>query len=337
MVSLKRSATFIENIQTEIAKSLAAATRVRVAVAYWGDGAVERLGIRRLRNRDVKIVCDLRSGACNPDEVKTLRDALGPDNVLKLGRLHAKVWIIDCCAIVGSSNASANGLAQEATEADGLIEANVYVDDKECVSNLSHWFETKVLRFATRITDDDIKAARARWKIQHGTRPPPEQKTVLEALQCDTSSMDGRNVHVYAAQIEELDSKGQAALEEEQRIRNNNNILCWDVTGAPEEKLPTAGAYVIEFDLEKRIPSLTGVWRILQEDQFVTRNGRTLLLCKEAKSIDGLRLGNTKAWVAAVARAIKSKDFVDGGYLREVGEFARNFLLMPRSGGTQLR
>jgi hypothetical protein len=43
----------------------------KIAVAFWGRGAVETLGIDR-RALQVEIICNLDSGACNPAEIEGL-------------------------------------------------------------------------------------------------------------------------------------------------------------------------------------------------------------------------------------------------------------------------
>ena len=99
--------------EREIKNLLSACSRARLAVAYWGSGAVARFGLNAVRKRtvDIEITCDLMSGACNPSEVKKLIKLFGPDRVRTRDRLHAKAWITDVGCVLGSSNASANGLA----------------------------------------------------------------------------------------------------------------------------------------------------------------------------------------------------------------------------------
>lgn len=313
---------FLENPQHEISRHLTEATQIRIAVAYWGKGAAERLGIKKLRNRDIRIVCDLLSGACNPDEVQKLIKVLGADRVRKLGRLHAKAWIIDKRAFVGSSNASSNGLAEDGREADALIEANVLIEDRSFLATIGQWYETTIWKAATAISDNDIKVARARWKIQYGTRPPPQQSTLLGALKADPSVMDGKDVWVYVWPIEDLDKAGKDAHRKEQEIRGNKEIECWDVTDEAERDLPPPGAHIIEFDTHDRIPRLEGIYRILQEDHIARRNGRELLLCKKVKTIDGLRLGNRDTWETSVARAIRTRS--DRRFLGDISKFFRD-------------
>ena len=75
------------------------------AVAYWGKDATKRTGLAEHPNRaEVRVICDLLSGACNPNEIEELT-RIGVQ-VKTLDRLHAKVWISGHDVIVGSANAS---------------------------------------------------------------------------------------------------------------------------------------------------------------------------------------------------------------------------------------
>jgi hypothetical protein len=315
---------FLENPQSQICERLKVGTNIRIAVAYWGKGAIERLGIKELKRRDIKIVCDLLSGACNPDEVQELRDVLGRERVRKLSRLHAKVWIFDNCAVVGSSNASTNGLAQEGCEADGLIEANVLIDDEPRISKISDWYENKVWRFASEITDTDLKTAQRKWKERFKKRPLPEQDTLLKALQANPSAMDGRDVWVCAWPWEDLDKTGKAALRDVQKDRENDNIFCWDVTDYKNANFPPAGSYVIEFDLHSSGSKSLQLSQILQDDPKVSQRGRMLLLRKAVKKIGDLPLGKSAVWAKAIERFKSSRP--GERYLDEVGKFYREFL-----------
>ena len=107
--------------EREIKNLLSTCSRARLAVAYWGSGAVARLGLDAVDTRtvDIEITCDLRSGACNPKEIDKLIKLFGPDRVRTRDGLHAKAWITDAGCVLGSSNASANGLGHEADETHG--------------------------------------------------------------------------------------------------------------------------------------------------------------------------------------------------------------------------
>ena len=97
------------DIQTEVRAIASRTGEVLAAVAYWGSGASDRTALTQHdRPVNVRVICDLLSGACNPAEIEVLRK-LGV-TVKTLDRLHAKVWIGGNDVIVGSANASRNGL-----------------------------------------------------------------------------------------------------------------------------------------------------------------------------------------------------------------------------------
>jgi len=112
------------------------------AVAYWGQGAAERTGIKHLvKNKKTKlrIICDLLSGACNPDEIEELNKTVGI-RVRTLGRLHAKVWIGGENVIVGSANASSSGLPGKGDK-DANIEAAVLLTEEHIAEQAKCWFD----------------------------------------------------------------------------------------------------------------------------------------------------------------------------------------------------
>jgi hypothetical protein len=61
---------FLDTLGTEfhVREILAPNKPIRAAVAYWGDGAVKRLGIRKGQN--LTVICDLLSGCCNAREIE---------------------------------------------------------------------------------------------------------------------------------------------------------------------------------------------------------------------------------------------------------------------------
>lgn len=105
------------------------------AVAYWGKGSAKLIGLSELA--EVRLLCDLRSGLCNPDEMLKL---LGRKETVKIktrDELHAKVYLAPkTAAVVGSANASRRGL-ETSTE----LEAAVLVNDGESLSAIGEWFD----------------------------------------------------------------------------------------------------------------------------------------------------------------------------------------------------
>jgi hypothetical protein len=117
--------SFLDEVQAlkAIRELIHAAATAKLAVAFWGSGAVASLGLDR-SGLDVEAICNLDSGACNPTEIEKLRQ-LRPRTAVKSDpRLHGKVYWTPDAVVVGSSNASTNGLAIE-IGLSGWAEANI--------------------------------------------------------------------------------------------------------------------------------------------------------------------------------------------------------------------
>lgn len=101
-----------------------------IVVAFWGAGAIDALGLRKQWS-SLRVVCNLESGACNPVEIEDiqrlqeLQSQGGKVEVRTDPRLHGKVYLTQDQAILGSSNASSNGLVVEGPSISGWAEANI--------------------------------------------------------------------------------------------------------------------------------------------------------------------------------------------------------------------
>jgi hypothetical protein len=126
---------------------------VKLAVAYWGADALDLLGLNP-RRKGVNIVCCLQGGKSDPDVIKKFGKRARHNN-----KLHAKVIWTPTAAIVGSANASSNGLPEEEALTKGLIEAGIYVDDDRDLRAIETWFASK-FRNAKRVTAGDLRQAR---------------------------------------------------------------------------------------------------------------------------------------------------------------------------------
>lgn len=127
-----------QKMASELRKALRGNTRAMIAVAFWGNGAAKALGLHKGSN--VRIICNLGHPGCNPDAIDELRKLR-----LKIKshpRLHAKIYVTQSIAIVGSSNVSSNGFTVEGKEAAGWVEANVITDSSDLIAEASELFET---------------------------------------------------------------------------------------------------------------------------------------------------------------------------------------------------
>lgn len=138
--------------------------KIHYAVAFWGTGSVENLKIEDTAGG--KIICNIQSGCCNPDEIKKLMGIKGIE-VRTDAKLHAKVYSSSDGALLGSSNASTNGLAMDGQLAKGWKEANLLVRDKQTLAEIHEWFEARWSELeGQKITAEMLKDATKKWQIQ---------------------------------------------------------------------------------------------------------------------------------------------------------------------------
>ena len=140
-------------------KKLGKGQKVRFAVAFWGTASAKNLEIEA--TAEAEILCNLQSGCCDPDEIAKLTNMDGV-TVLAHPSLHAKVYLSPHGALVGSSNASTNGLAMDANMARGWREANLLVKDEQLLADLGIWF-TERWAEGKRITVPMLAAAKKKW------------------------------------------------------------------------------------------------------------------------------------------------------------------------------
>lgn len=159
---------------SQVSRVIADGEEVSIAVAFLGEGA-ERLfdGI----TKPVKLLCNLMSGATNPDVVERLRD--NPMvHVKHLADLHAKVLHTPTEALIGSANLSANGLNLEGEEGAGWREAGYLVRDAVQLHEIRRWFEQQWDDHSARdVGDADLAEARRRWELRRAGRVAATSKT----------------------------------------------------------------------------------------------------------------------------------------------------------------
>lgn len=158
-----------------------------LAVSFWGRGAETLIHPRA--NGPVKLICNLKSGATNPDTIEALRNRNGV-TVKQHDRLHAKVVVGSRTAVVGSANFSSNGLNLEGDELQGWEEAGLLTQDATHRDQIKQWFGA-MWRDSRSIDDQDIKEARAIWAKRRGTRI---QKTSISGRSFALGDFTSRDV-----------------------------------------------------------------------------------------------------------------------------------------------
>jgi|SRR5215831_1132430 len=85
-------------------------------------------------------------------------------------RLHGKLYWTPAGIVMGSSNASTNGLATE----DGLsgwAEANIFSDDPELIATTFAWFKLRK-ECSYEIRETDLLLAKRIWEDRARSAPP---------------------------------------------------------------------------------------------------------------------------------------------------------------------
>lgn len=137
--------------------------QIRCAVAFWGDGAADLLkGCSSEGALDVKIVCDISMGSTSPRELELL-GAPNNDKLRFHDGLHAKVYISSKGAVVGSANASSNGIGLRHRDHARFTEAGTYYGpEEEPWDKAAQWFK-KLYNGASQIDKHALSRAWDRW------------------------------------------------------------------------------------------------------------------------------------------------------------------------------
>jgi hypothetical protein len=147
---------YSNELTKEMQKLAAKNVPMKVAIAYWGKGALDLLGLNP-EKANLEVICCLKGGKSDPDVIRQFGD-----KARQMDNLHAKViWTPDE-AIVGSANASSNGLPNEERLAPGLEEAGVLLNSRQEIDAIREWFDKLYnnLDKVRSITDTDLRNAR---------------------------------------------------------------------------------------------------------------------------------------------------------------------------------
>jgi hypothetical protein len=136
------------------------ANSICCAVAFWGKSAEDIFSTTK--NKDIRVICNLFSGATNPAVIEELRKLTLQKNIKMHNSLHAKVYWTEKGVVIGSSNASVNGLALQGPEITGWKEASILVNDQEIINEIGWWFE-ELFDQSNNIKTADLIFAQEQW------------------------------------------------------------------------------------------------------------------------------------------------------------------------------
>ena len=131
--------------------------------------------------------------------------SVGAERILQNDRLHAKVYIFDDTAFVGSSNASTNGLSEEGNELAGWMEANAVITDSQTLELLRKRFDFGTV--GRPIIDLDLKKAEKAWKARRRVVIPGA--SLLDALIYDPERIGLQDIYFAAIDATTLSKEGK--------------------------------------------------------------------------------------------------------------------------------
>ncbi|NIJ43502.1 hypothetical protein FHS78_003817 [Parvibaculum indicum] len=191
---------------------------IRIAVAFWGKGAVQRIALNKRTDVPVEILCNASSGACNPDAMSEL---IGLPNVKvkNCNWLHAKVFLSTDALIAGSANVSANGLSLEGhQELKGWNEAAIVSTNGDAIDDAQRWFSAIWDNSNCEEVDDEfIGTIRPVWNARRRARPlstSTKETDILSVLDSSPEVLTNRGIRVLRYPNENRSEGGEKATEE---------------------------------------------------------------------------------------------------------------------------
>jgi hypothetical protein len=259
------------------------------AVAFWGAGAAEALGIQD--GTEMRIVCNLVSGGTNPEEIRNLRKR-GAD-VRQLNDLHAKIGVIGDMSFVGSSNMSANGLGAEGDDA-GWREVNVVYDNVR--PEIAGMFET-FWNAAMQINEPDLEAAAAAWiNRQQGNAVVAARqggRSLVDVLRTAPAELDALNVRMVVYDTV-LDPDELAVLDNAEQSARDQYGQAFEVYWDWDSMTTDAStAYLVDYDWPARGVIARGMLYRRNAGDFpdFEQDGETFHVAYEIDDIEGITFG----------------------------------------------
>lgn len=185
------------------------ASSLDLAVSFWGEGAIENLNLLDGK-RPIRILCNLLTGGTNPKVIGELLKNKGQIEVRHRSDFHGKVYISSEEAVVGSANASANGIGFQEKEVAGWYEAGFLVGEEEHLEDINNWFE-RVWAVSSRVTQRDLEEAEKVWERRRRKRPKQiRDKLFIDLLKDNPEELEDRLV--FAVYLDEGSSEEAAHL-----------------------------------------------------------------------------------------------------------------------------
>lgn len=292
-----------------------------LAVAFWGDGAIDELGLRNAK-RPTRVLLELGLGGTNPFVVKALTK-LQHVEVKQLPRLHAKAYITRRAVIIGSTNASTNGLGSEGKQATWWHELALHTNDDAIVRATKLWFERK-WKDGQAITSACLKKAEYVWRERQRLRPKvgSDVKDILSAAMKNPGEFRNRGYYVVVT-TEDWNKKGYSDAKNYKEQTGLEACGWQDWTDIPKDAILICFSNYKGDDFSWDDPKIC--YSPGKINQY-----KSLVLVSSAPLDDGYKTGIITQWAKALAivkAAIPKKRWnSDAGTCMDLGDFAQVLL-----------
>lgn len=308
-------------LQARIFEKMKSAPAMDFAVAFWGTGSIEALGLSKLRTG--RIICNLTMGGTNPKVIRELID-IGFE-VRHLDTLHSKIYLFDDVAFVGSSNASANGLSLQGKALSGWHETNVEISDTSQIAVLKNEFEI-IWKISSKISEDDLIHAddlfnrrRSILRLSLNAGPNDLYETFISSTENPWNS-----TAIYVCGYTEKMSKAALQIIADFQEGEPGGV---EIDGFEEWEDLIGGKTVVCFDINQRkTVTYDGVWQVRDRPEAKLPK---VHIAHEVTSgaIPYFDEAKLSLWKPAVLRALEaSKAKNQTRFLMEIGEFFDKFV-----------
>ncbi len=307
----------------EIKRLTDSSKKVRMAVAFWGDGATDGLGLEA-KGQSATIICNLKSGGTNPHEIQKLIN--NKVFVLQCDTLHGKVYLFDDHVILGSSNASANGLALQGKELSGWHEANILTSERVILRDAEQWINRLETRVVSPIDMEEAKLAFSKRRAAASV-VAPAVVPLVDALKAHPESFKDRRIFVcaYLSRFEQADID---RVEKEQAKHGGGHTV--DAVGW---RVPTDARLLLFYINSRGKVTYDGFWE-RPKTEWKSGGRSPIYFMSKIKNIDGSSaIGIGEAWEPALLAfrdAEISGSDSEAKHI-ELGDFYERYLLHTKT------
>lgn len=202
-----------------------------LAIAFWGEGAVELISSRPGKN--FHILCNLKSGGTNPYVIRELCELAASSDariqIRQCDKLHAKVAVGNRKTLIGSANLSGNGLGLGDRCIAHWLEAGVLTSDEAVVGGARNWFNELWQSNAVRvIEDEDIEAAVNVWtQNRRSWQLPGDPQEEFDLRSFSVGNLEGLPAYALLYRSRVSEEAVEATKEFEAQQSESTSALDW--------------------------------------------------------------------------------------------------------------